>query len=471
MRSTFTTTLCPSCHPRRARARWALAGVALSAFAAPEPAQAQAATPAAAAPAPPPCGRGRSAAISEIACELALALATAPAGALVVAAPLASAAPLRQPDELARRLAANLAGRLGRGARAADEIADLTRARALASAAGNLVHLATTLEAGEVRVVADVYPVPARFWDRVRDPRPSPVLHAFASRRLDPEIRSFLPPVPLVASRVDRAALPESPVVSLACDDLDLDGVPEVVLVGRHALSVGRLRQGAFERAASVELSALSPVAQSPLREPIGSVVVTPGSFLDVGTSDRAFMMRLDGLLHLTEHPGRRLPWPAGGCSRFAGPVLASSIERCVATDPAPALDDFGWGTDAIAGAALLDRAGRLRSIYAGRRGDAAEVVLLDGDRRSARIAEAGAQLAVSDLDGDGEPEVLASLDTLDPAADAVVVRTWHGDGRVEERLRVPVPEGVRAIGVCPPEGEKMTPIAIATSRSLWIVR
>ncbi|HOU92029.1 MAG TPA: hypothetical protein PLU22_13350, partial [Polyangiaceae bacterium] len=458
-------------HLRRPRAGWALGGVALLAFAAPTPAQAQAAAEAPAAPAPPPCGRGRSAAISELACELALALATTPVGALVVGAPLVAPGALRQPDELSRRIAANLAGRLGRGARAADEVADLTRARALASAAGTLVHLGVTLEGGEVRVVADVYPVPARFWDRVRDPRPSPVLHAFASRRLDPEIRSFLPPVPLVANRVDRADLPESPVVSLACDDLDLDGASELVLVGRHALVVGRVRRGELERSASVELSGLSPVAQSPLREPIGSVAVTPGSHLDVGTSDRAFMMRLDGVLRLTEHPGRRLPWPAGGCSRFAGPVLASPIERCVATDPAPTLDDFGWGTDAIAGAVLLDRAGRLRSIYAGRRGDASEVVLRDGDRRSARIAEAGAQLAVSDLDGDGEPEILASLDTLDPAGDAIVVRTWRGDGSVEERLRVPVPEGVRAIGVCPPEGDTMAPIAIATGRSLWIVR
>ncbi len=469
MRSAPVTAPGPLRHRRRRRAGWALGLCALATTTTAALAQGTAE-----ATSPPPqdaCSRGKASAISEVACELALALAELPNGALVVAAPTVSAAALRQPEELSRRIAANVAGRLGRGARAADAAADLTRARALASQAGTLVHLAVTLEAAEVRVVADVFPVPARFWDRVRDPRPSPVLHAFASRRLDPEIRSFLPPVPIVARHVDRADLPESQVVALGCDDLDLDGASELVLLGRHAVVLGRLRKGALERAASVELAGLSPVAQSPLREPIGSVAVSAGSHVDVGTSDRAFMVRLDRALHLTEKPGRRLPWPAGGCSRFVGPVLAGQIEPCVATDPAPALDALGWGTDAVGGAALLDRAGRLRSIYAGRRGDTPEVVLVDGDRRTARVPEAGAQLAVADLDGDGDPELLTSLDTLDPTVDAVVVRTWRGDGSVEERLRVPVPEGVRAVGVCPSDGESMAPIAIATTRSLWIVR
>jgi len=461
----------PAPPQRHRRAGWTLGLLALAAVTVPGPARAQEGAESTATPLGHPCSRGRAAAISEVACEIALALAGVADGALVVAAPTVSAAALRQPEELSRRIAANVAGRLGRGARAADEAADLTRARALASTTGTLVHLTVTLEVAELRVVADVYPVPARFWDRVRDPRPSPVSHAFASRRLDPEVRSFLPPVPIVARRIDRAELPESQVVALGCDDLDLDGASELLVVGRHAVVAGRLRKGALERTASVELAGLSPIAQSPLREPVGSVAVSPGAHVDVGTSDRAFMMRLDGTLRLTEKPGRRLPWPAGGCSRFAGPVLSGQIERCVATDPAPVIDALGWTTDAVAGATLLDRSGRLRSVYAGRRGDAPEVVLIDGDRRTARVPAAGAQLAVSDLDGDGDPELVSSLDTLDPAVDAIVVRTWRGDGSVEERLRVPVPEGVRAIGVCPPEGGSMAPIAIATTRSLWVVR
>ncbi|MBN2192251.1 MAG: VCBS repeat-containing protein [Polyangiaceae bacterium] len=417
------------------------------------------------------CSNGGEAAISEIACELANALAATRHGALIVSAPPKSEVAVRRTEELGQRVAHVLAGRLRRGAQAASETADLTRARALASAAGTLVHLTIAIEAGEIRVAADVFPVPARFWERVRDPRPSPVFHAFASRRLDPEVRTFLPPVPIVATRVDRAELPESHVVSLACEDLDADGASEFVVLGRQQVVLGRIRNGKLERTKVHLLADLSPVAQSPLREPLGSVTVIPGAHADVGTSDRAYMLRFDSEFRPEQKPGRRLPWPAGGCSRFSGSFVGGEVEGCVPEDPKPAIGQLGWNWDAIGGASVLDRNGKRRDLYAGRRGDTPEVVLRDGNGRTTRVSNVGAQLAVADLDGDGTPELLTSLDTLNPAHDAVVVRSWLEDGGLEERLRIPVPEGVRAIGVCPHESETMAPIAIATMRQLWVVR
>lgn len=441
---------------------------------APEPASAS--TPSSPSPAlngerPGECPVGEGSAIAELACELAAGIGAVPAGTLVVTAPIESRSSLKDPAALGLLIGQVVAGQFRGGARAATELADLTRARALASRAGTLVHVNVVLENGELRVVANLYPVPARFWDRTRDPQPSPVAHAFASRRLDPEIRSHLPPVPLVAARVDRAELPESHVLALGCADLDRDGALELVLLGRQRVEVGRIRSGKLARTASHSLADLSPVAPSPLREPIGAVALHPGSHADVGTSDRAVLTRFDTAFQVGEQPDRRLPWPGGGCSRFSGAFVSSQIEPCTAADPIPPLTALGWNVDAVAGAVLIDREGRLRTLYAGRRADTPEAVVIDSRGRSVRVPEVGAQLAVGDLDGDGEPEVLASLDTAEPSHDAVVVRSWHRDGRLEERLRIPVGEGVRAIAVCPAESEAMAPIAIATDRQLWVVR
>jgi hypothetical protein len=100
-------------------------------------------------------------------------------------------------------------------------------------------------------------------------------------------------------------------------------------------------------------------------------------------------------------------------------------------------------------------------------RDDAGHVTTFDG---------AGAQLAVGDLDQDGEPEVLSSLDVPFGVPDAVVVRSWANrtvaDGvRPKETLRIPAAAGVRAIAVCPPDGPGRTPFVVATADEIWIAR
>jgi hypothetical protein len=97
--------------------------------------------------------------------------------------------------------------------------------------------------------------------------------------------------------------------------------------------------------------------------------------------------------------------------------------------------------------------------------------VLVDDRGRRARISGVGAQLAIGDLDGDGQPELVSGSDTLDPAADALVVHTWQDDGKLVERLRIGVPSGVRAVAICPPESAGQAPIAVATGDGVWIVR
>ncbi|MEB2325036.1 MAG: hypothetical protein OZ921_21150, partial [Sorangiineae bacterium] len=316
-----------------------------------------AAPPPAARPAPGPAGEpsacvpGRSGAIARVACALAAELGGVPAGALVVAAPLVSDVPAPDPGRLTARVAGVVAGALGHGARSADEAASLARGRSLASAAGSLVFLQVTLARGELRVVADLFPVPRGFWERVRDPEPSPRAHAFASERLDAELRALLPPVPLVASRVDRASSPEKSPLALACGDLDGDGALELVITGRVAVHVGRIRNRAFVGSAVSRWSELSAVAPSPLRAPIGGLAIEPGRYLEVGITDRAEALRLDSTLRPLQKLGRELPWPAAGCIRVAGVALSSAPTPCRSGDGASARVELGEPLDAVAGA------------------------------------------------------------------------------------------------------------------------
>lgn len=417
-----------------------------------------------------PCSVGQRAALSELACELSQRLTGLPSGLLVVSEPLVTDVPTPRADELSRRLADVVAGALGRQAASSTEPARLGRARALASRAGTLVLLSPELARGELRVVANVYPVPRAFWDRVRDPTPNPSQHAFVTRRLDPELRTFLPPVPLVARRIERASSPEPFPLAVACGDVTGDGAQEIALVGRHRVQIGRVRGGAFAPLAQVAWKDLSPVSRSPLREPIGSAALWAGPGLDVGISDRLDAVRLGPDLSLVAKLGRRLPWPAGGCSRIAGLSLRPEIEACDPRD-GPLFGPLQAApADAIAGARVLQRDGSSRMLRAWRTFGESSATVSDG-KRSARVEAAGAQLALGDLDGDGTPELVSSADTLDPTADAVIVHSWQADGTLVERLRVGVPTGVHALAVCASEDAGLAPVVVATRGGVWLIR
>lgn len=417
----------------------------------------------------PACSVGAQSALSELGCELSRTLPKLPKGTLVVAAPLTSDVAVKSPEALTQRLAHVVAGALG--AKALDAPAGLATARTQASSAGTLLHIKPEISGGELRLTADLYPVPKSFWDRVRDPHPSPSAHAFASRRLDPEIRTFLPPVPLVAKRIDKAISNEPSPVAIACSDVDADGALELVLVGRHRVSVGRIRSSRFVASATRSWSELSPLSRAPLRQPIASVWVEPGRWVDVGSSDRLETIRFTPALAPAKKLGRRLPWPGGGCAHLVGLSLEPVIEPCAPGDPAPRVDRVEQAADAIAGAWVIGRDGRGRLVRAARGFSDGRVVLSDDGGKSARLTGVGAQLALGDLDGNGEPELVSGADVLDPAADALVIHTWHRDGRVSERSRLAVPSGVRALAVCPPDSAGLSAIALATSGAIWIVR
>ncbi len=321
-----------------------------------------------------------------------------PAGALVVSAPLPKTPAIDNPSGLSARLASVIAGALGHGARASDEPAKLARARTLASTAGTLVHLSPELARGELRVTVDVYRAPKSFWDRVRDPEPSPSQHAFVSRKLDAELRTFLPPVPLFAKRIEKATTTEPDPVAIACGDADGDGAQEIVLVGRHRIQLGRIRGRTPPAPRHCQLGAALATVSLPAPRADWLRRIRSAGVLDVGSSDRLDAVRLRGDLALADKLGRRLPWPGGGCARIVGLSVRPEIEPCKEGDAAAVVSRMPEPADALAGALLV----RKRRQYAiGASGACVQLALLQCFRTTAagavRISGAGAQLAVGD--------------------------------------------------------------------------
>lgn len=440
-------------------------------------------------PEPAPAPRRPRAALSRVVDALAKDLEKAPQGALVVASPLVSDTPAPKGAALAVSIAAQLAGRRGQGAWARGEPASLPLAREAARNEPALIYLGVEIAGGQLRVTADVYPIPKTVWSRVREPSPGPVDHTFASAPIDAEIRGFLAPIPLVTVSVHRAKNFESDVVALACGDVNADGALEIVSVSRRRVSTVRLAAGKVSPLASRSWPELSPVHPSPLREPIGfatlaernapaSDELSAGTFLDVALTDRARSIRLDGKLQIVAaYPGVAMPDGEGTmCVRNWGLVMTGAVGPCLPSDPDPINPSVGGQYDAAASAELITPLGDPFVVWAGRERGVVEI----RDSAGAKIfAESGgAQLAVGDLDQDGDPEIISSLDVLNPLEDAVVVRTWprsapagSKEAKLRERFRIPAAAGVRALAVCPPDGSGRAPFVVATADEIWVVR
>lgn len=420
-------------------------------------------------PAPSACTRGERSALAEIACEVGRQLGSPPDTTIAFAEP-ASDRPVTRGAELGARLGHLVAGSLGAGARVLPKPLTLAAARAAAKGSKNLLFVALEVRGGRALCTADLYPVTTGFWDRVRLPFPGPLSHAFASRAIDGEIGSFFPTIPLVTGSIDAAALGAPDTVALACGDVDGDGSLELVIVGRRKILVGRVHARRFVPVAETSLSALSPVASAPLREPIGSASVLAEGGVRLGLTDRESAVELGKDLALATRLHAVLPWDSVGCVGQNGLTLTPAVP-CTAGEKAT-LDTGGASDiDAIASGRAVRGDGEASTVIAFRSAHDASVTLKDSRGRTVRVPDAGAALAVGDVDRDGAPELLTSVNTQNPAEDALVVRTWERGGSVRDRYRLAVKEGIRALSVCPPESGELSPIVVATDRDVRVVR
>ncbi len=226
-----------------------VAAVSLGAAAQPRPkggpapkgsTSARPATSAAASSSSSPAEPPRGLAIGQVADEAARGLGAVPAGALVVTGPLTSDVEAPRGDDLALRVAAQLAGKLT-ASKVHAQVQPLGPARAAAGRAGALVFVSPEIAKGVLRVSVDLYPVVSNGWERVRNPLPAPRAHAFAQAPIDAEVRAFLAPIVLERAQIHRARHDEGEIVAIGCGDVDQDGGLDLVTVSHARVAVGRL--------------------------------------------------------------------------------------------------------------------------------------------------------------------------------------------------------------------------------------
>jgi len=444
-------------------------------------AKAPASASASAAPAPPPPPQTppvHAGAILHIATEIAQGLGEVPPGALVAVSPLASDVPAPKGDELALRLATQIAGRLGI-AHAHPQPATLAVARGVSGRAASLVYVQLEIARGELRATADLYPVVSNAWERLRNPAPGPRAHAFAGSPLDAEVRTFLQPIVLEQASVHKAKHEEADVLAIGCGDVDADGGNEIILATRTRVVLGKLRGGKLAVTRSTPWTQLASRAPVPLREPTASVVVPRsrrGELL-VGMTDRGAVAVDAMLLTRRQLTGLPIPGTDGEACASASPELGAFEGSGLACapppkgDPAAVLPAPAARFDAIAALDLVAKDGSVTQVVAAReptgklrlrRSDAS------GKSIEAPIESAGAQIALSDLDLDGSPEIAFSGDVADN--DVLAVWSWRPNGLVQ-RLRFPTKEGIRAIAACPPEEKGLPALVAVVGSEVWLVR
>jgi hypothetical protein len=185
--------------------------------------------------------------------------------------------------------------------------------------------------------------------------------------------------------------------------------------------------------------------------------------------------VRLSSKLEVVANlPGVVVPDGNGSaCARVTNFTVTGALAACTSSDPPPHAATMGGRYDAFASAMLASPHGDASFVWAGREDGVLEV--RDSGGHHTTFDGAGAQLAVGDLDQDGEPEIIHALDTAS-LDDAVVVRTWNranakpGEA-TPDLLRIPAAAGVHALAVCPPDGPGRAPLAVATADEIWVVR
>lgn len=408
-------------------------------------------------------------AIVRIATQVASDIGAVTPDTIVAVSPIASDIPAPKADDLANRIAAQIAGRLS--AHAHPQPVALSVARGLSGKAASLVFVQLEITKGELRATADLFPVVSNGWERLRNPLPGPRAHSFVGVPIDAEIRTFLPPIVLEQASIHKVKHEEGDVLAVGCGDLDADGGLEIVLASRQRIAVTKIKAGKIALVKSAPWKDLAYAAPVPLREPLGTMTVAHDE-IRVGITER-YAIGLDASLT----PRRTL----------SGPPLPGS-DACIL--PAPEHDAFEGGgvtctlpkagakpaelfampTPRFDGAAGLELAGA--TVLAARDPATGKLKLrrseATGKPVEQTIEQAGAQVALADLDLDGVPEIAFSGDF--PDTDALMVWTWRGR-ELQQRMRVPTKEAVRAIAACPPEERGLPALVAVVGPEVWLVR
>lgn len=415
-------------------------------------------------------------AVVHVAQEIAQGIGQVAAGAIVVASPIASDVPAQKTDELAVRIAAQIAGRLG-VARAHPQAVSLSIARGISGRAGSLVFVQLEIVKGELRATADLYPVVSNGWERLRNPAPGPRAHAFASISIDAEVRSFMSPVVLEQASVHKAKHEETDVLAIGCGDVDGDGGLELAIVSKTRVTLAKIRGGKLAVVRAVPWHALASRAPVPMRDPLASVVVAPRMHRNeilVGSTERASVAADAGLTTLRVLTGLPVPGSDGTACTVALAAEGAFDGNAVSCatplkgEPSPLFAPPVPRYDAIASLDLVAKDGSTTHVVAVREPNGKLRVRRGPEKGHELVIEhAGAQIALADLDLDGVPEIVSTADSGD---DFLLVQSWDKD-KPRPRLRLAAKEGVRAIAVCPPEERGIPALVAVVGQEVWVVR
>jgi len=394
--------------------------------------------------------------------QAAAGLGNVPAGALVVASVLESdvAPSPNRGDELALRVASLVAGHIP-GAHAATKTGTLDQARSIASRSAQLVYVHVQIQKGQLRLTVDSYPVVKNVWDRARLPPPPPSGHAYAAAAIDAEVRAFFPALPLELGQIHKASHGEGDVLAAACGDLDGDGAPEIMLVSRDRVTLGRLRAGKFDVARTTQWTALGKRVAVPLREPLGGASIEVGRAL-VGTSDRGGIAVDDSFA--SPHALMGIPIGGGACAPIGTARLMFEGYGACDGPPLPirsARESF----DAASAFDLVMPNGESTQAVATREGTKLRVRVGTAERAS--FEGAGAQVALFDANLDGAPEIAFSSDA-DPDAITIASMMTTAPKIVN---RIPAPAGVRALAACPSIDGGSAALVAVVGPEVWLVR
>ncbi len=404
-------------------------------------------------------------ATAQLSCELALKLKSLPGKSLLNASSspehnATSKIATELQSELAKRLNAQPAPRMM-------SVDEATRERGYAQ----VIQLSPVLDRRGLTLRADVYPR-RTVWDRVLGPAKT-IASYEAFRRRDPHLRQFLTAIALTASPPVGLNIKLNGPVSLACGSAPIESTAgrlseptlrselQIAVVERHQIRLFALQGKTLTRLASVPWKRLSGVRGTPFRQPLTVATLSDG-LLRVGTSDRSDGLDLSSKLEVLKRYPDLLPVGAKHCAKLSFPGLVGP-QPCESR----ALRKGQRPQDALASLQLTDDDGTVSELMVGRDSVTHVAIVAHNGRELFRLTNTGAALALGDLNGDGNAELVSSANTQLPIEDALTV-SRNESGKATLVYQVPFPSGVQAIASCPTQGDRQAAILVASGGRLW---
>jgi hypothetical protein len=348
-----------------------------------------------------------------------------------------------------------------------------------------LAYFSPRIHGGQLRVTVRLLRWPRSFWQKAVLPRGQLGFERAQAVPLDAMIRRHFRrrgsaesngPIgqtaneigPTELNPVARSNNPLGTLLGMACADLDFNGSPEIVLLGRREIGLGAFSESGFIMTKRRNWSSLSPLSSTPLRAPLGAIAIFHDAIW-LGSSDRAHSVVLDDQLRLREKWPRQYPLEDGRCALFTGEGLGPPQSDC---GPHPKPHDPANSWDVIISHPFVERTGAVSNLFAALgTGQTESSVVISGPSRGIqefRLSDVGAQFAFSDFDGDGQSEMLTT-GIASKGTDAVIIHALSGD-RFQPRYQITTPAPIRALTTCPFLGQSPPALVVATDSELWRV-